>query len=163
MATPTAATPDRTRPDHGVSLVALVVVVAVLGGMAAIVVSKLGASSGLNPEQLPSVTLPVSHTPATTSGKKPIASGSAGISDISAAVAAACRADYEAATEAAAEYDALNGRAPATLAQLESFLKDPLTSASFTISVDPQIPGQLEVAAPGHPAEPGSANCAYAR
>ena len=49
------------------------------------------------------------------------------------------------------------------MAELESFVKVALISSAFIITIDPHVPGRLEVATPGHPAQPGNANCAYAR
>jgi len=162
--TRTATTPDRSRPEGGQSLVALVVVLAVLGGMAAIVVSKVGTSNGVNPEQLPALNLPGSLPASTTAtASKPSSNGVASTSDITAAAAVACRTDYEAVAQAASEYQALYGQRPASMAELQSFLKDPLTSAYFTITIDPHVPGSIEVATPGHPAQAGDSNCEYAR
>jgi len=142
------------RSDTGRSLIGLALVLAILGGMAVFVVSKMGGSSGLNPEELPSVTLPHATSPA--SGDSPLGGY------VNAAAGAACRSDYQAVTQAAATYAALHGRPPATMAAIESFFTSPITSPYFSISIDSGKPGTVEVATAGHPAVLGDTNCAYA-
>lgn len=81
----------------------------------------------------------------------------------SAADIASCETDYSAAGEAALLYQVQHGALPATAADLQPYLRDSLRTAQFTISIAAGHPGQLEVSTPGHPARPGSGNCAYAR
>jgi hypothetical protein len=84
-----------------------------------------------------------------------------GITDIQAAAAVACRSDYAAVTAAVSEYEALNGKPPTNMAALRPVLTSPANSTEFIIN--PTRPGEIEVAAAGHPPQPGDANCAYAR
>jgi hypothetical protein len=79
-----------------------------------------------------------------------------------AAEAAVCRADYEGLEAAVAEYRLLNGKPPQNVSALQSFLKDPVSSKQFTISLDAHHDGVVEVAAGGRPAAPGDGNCDYA-
>jgi hypothetical protein len=142
----------------------VVLVVAVLGAVGAIVTTKLGGSSGVNPEQLPTVTLATPVGPSTGHNKStlPATNRRASGSNTSASEALACRADYAAFAQAVSAYVILNGKQPASLSDLQSFVKGSSASSYFTITVNPHLAGQLEVATPGHPAQPGSANCAYA-
>jgi hypothetical protein len=134
----------------GAGLIGLIVAVAILGGLAAAVLVSRGSDTGarlggaLKPTQTPS------------------ASPGAAAPDIAAAANATCRADYQAVNTGVSYYQALNGHAPADIAALGSLLKDPVASPRFTITINPQHPGQVEVATPGHPASPGDGNCAYA-
>jgi hypothetical protein len=41
-------------------------------------------------------------------------------------------------------------------------IPDPLSSSSFTITIAPGSPGQLQVATPSHPAADGDVNCSFA-
>jgi hypothetical protein len=149
-ATPTARTPDQAATSElGLGLIGVLVGLVILAGMAAAVLASQGGAGGDHQ----------THSTQTTIDASP----AKGAADISAAAQATCRTDYSAAAEAASEFQTLNGRPPASLAELEPFFKDPLTSSAFTITVSSDVAGQLEVETPGHPAQPGDANCAYAR
>jgi hypothetical protein len=91
------------------------------------------------------------------------ASPSRAAADIQNAAASTCQADYAAVSAAVSYYQTLNGTPPTSMDGLRSFLKDPVTSTRFTITIDPTHPGVVEVAAGGRPAEPGNGNCLYAR
>jgi hypothetical protein len=71
-------------------------------------------------------------------------------------------ADYQAVETAVTDYQTVNGALPASMAALRSMFKDPVTSARFAIIIDTRHPGQVDVAAGEHTAEPGDGNCAYA-
>jgi hypothetical protein len=148
-ATPTAPLPRAARPPQGLGLVGLVIILAVLGGMAAVAV--LMSSSGRHHDAVG-----VSPT------QKLSAAPGAADPDISAAAVATCRADYHAVVAAATDFQAIHGMQPATMTALQSMFKDPVTSTRFAITIDPRHPGQAEVAAGGHAAAPGDGNCTYA-
>ena len=133
--------------QRGSTLVALLVSLLLLGVLGVVLFTSLGQQGSVS-------------TIRSSRANKPFATAS---SYESAAAIVACRTDYEAATQAATEYATVYGREPATISQLQSFLKDPLLSTRFTIAVDPDVPGRIEAAASGHPALPGDANCAYSR
>jgi hypothetical protein len=84
------------------------------------------------------------------------------VTDIQAAAASTCRADYGAVVTAASYYEVLNGKPPTNMAELTTVIKDPFTSTRFAIIINPAHPGQVEVAAGGHAAAPGDSNCAFA-
>jgi hypothetical protein len=126
----------------------LILAVAVLGGLAAAISFLMAGSSTHQSNQ--GLPLPAANTPR----------GAA--ADIQGAAIATCRVDYQEVQTAVDAYEAMNGRPPASLAQLGTILQDPLSSSRFTITINEAHPGQIEVAAAGHPPEPGPANCAYA-
>ena len=126
--------------------------IVILAGMAAAV---LGNQSGSGGDHQGSSTAGGSTTTIDSSPAK-------ADSDVSEGAQVACRTNYQVVTEAVAEYQVLNGRPPGNLAALASMLRDPVTSAYYSITVDPASPGAVEVATPQHPAAPGDANCAYA-
>jgi hypothetical protein len=102
------------------------------------------------------------HDPALTVNGTTLSPSPAGAAaDIGAAAIETCRADYQAVTEAASFYEATNGHPPASVAALSQYLRDPVSSGYFSISVSPSS-GRVEVTTPGHPASPGDANCRYA-
>jgi hypothetical protein len=143
----------RLKDDHGVSLLGLIVALAIVGALAAaipLLTTGSGGPSG-NTDN-PAVTLlPGGHP---TSGKVAAAG-----SDISAAEVTACRTTYEAVETAVGAYQAETGRPPTSVSQLKTFIRDPLSSPSFTITIDPRRPGQVQVATRGHPAADGEGNC----
>jgi hypothetical protein len=83
-------------------------------------------------------------------------------SDVQASSVITCQSDYEAVQTAATAYQALHGAPAPTIAALAPWLSDPIASSAFTISIPVSQPGQVDVAAAGHRAEPGDANCAFA-
>jgi hypothetical protein len=82
--------------------------------------------------------------------------------DILAASAAACHANYATATSAVNIYQAEHGTLPTSIAEVQTLLRDPLSTNRFTIAIDPRHPGELQVSTPGHPAADGDTNCGYA-
>jgi len=125
----------RIRSEDGLGLVALIVSLLVIGGLSVLVVHAMNGSSR-----------------ASTS----LQSGG------SAAAASVCRVDYDAITHAVEAYTTFNGHPPASMTQLSQYLRDPVTSSQFVISLDPFMVGKIDVATPGHPAAPGDANCEFA-
>lgn len=81
---------------------------------------------------------------------------------VSAAAVAACRSGYEAVQTAVDEFEAETGSGPTSLNQLQSLLHGQVVSSGYTISIDRNLAGEIEVSTPGHPASPGNANCSYA-
>lgn len=83
---------------------------------------------------------------------------------IAAAAVQACKADFGAADAAVSEYEAEHGQPPASITDVQSYLRDPLNAPQYhySITIAAGHRGQLEVATPAHPASPGSGNCAYA-
>jgi hypothetical protein len=150
MESTTAHTPEHSaKSDLGVGLIGVLVSLVILAGLAAAVLASQAGSGG--DHQAPSNQTSVDASPAK------------GAADVSSAAQATCRTDYAAAVEAASEFETLTGRQAATMAELGSLVKDSLMSSAFIITINLHVPGQLEVATPGHPAQPGNANCAYAR
>jgi hypothetical protein len=145
----TTRAPQDPHAEHGYGFVGLLLTVLLLGGLAAVVMVAMGGSSR-------------DHNLAISPIQAPSAGQGGAASDIAAAASVACRADYQAVSNAASYYQAMNGKAPATMASLGSFLKDPVTSSRFAITINPARPGQVEVAAGGYSAAPGDGNCAYA-
>jgi hypothetical protein len=82
--------------------------------------------------------------------------------DITAASAATCHANFSAATSAVNIYQAEHGTLPTTIAEVQTLLRDPLSTNRFTITIDPRHPGELQVATPTHRAADGDTNCGYA-
>jgi hypothetical protein len=80
--------------------------------------------------------------------------------DINAASVAACQADYAAAQTAVNEYQVQKGSLPTDTNQLQPYLRDSLTNASFSITIDPHHPGRLQVTTPGHSPTDGLTGCA---
>ena len=133
--------------DSGRGFIGLLVVMCILGGLAAVVLSSQGGTNGHRNSSSTSV---VNASPANAAA------------NISSAAVTACRANYQAVTAAVSEFEVLNGRPPKAMSDLSSMLKDQPSSAYFTITVDSAHPGQVDVATQGHPAAPGDGNCAYA-
>jgi hypothetical protein len=129
-------------------LTALLLLLAVLGLAAAAVLAYEGSlGSATRGSQAAQMSLPGSSS-----------GGPAG--DITAAASSTCRADYEAVTAAAGSYEALKGKPPSDISALAAYMKDPVTSSYFAISVGSG--GKVLVATPDHPAVSGDGNCAYA-
>ena len=136
--------------DRGTGLIGLLFVLLVLGvaGAAALISLNGGTTGSGSIPHVPSITTP---------------SGQFGVaSDISAAAIAACQANYSAASQTITLYQAEHGQLPTTNAEVQSYLKDPLSTKRFSISIDGAHPGQLQVSVPGHPVSDGPSNCAFA-
>jgi hypothetical protein len=140
--------PEAASPAAGRGLIGLVLVLGILGALGAVVL-VMGGSGG---RDLPTGT-------ALPTLKSPSHSGAAILSDAANVV---CKADYAAVSAAVSDYETLNGKPPASMAALGSILKDPGSSSRFSIIINPNSPGQVEVAAGGHPAQPGDRACAFA-
>jgi hypothetical protein len=138
----------RKRDSVGQGLAALILAVAVLGGLAALIPLLTSGTSGHHADQV--------LAPQVASRPQGAAA------DIQAAGATTCRVDYQAVQNAVQEYEAMNGRPPASLAELQTVLQGPIASSRFAITINSGHPGEIDVSAPGHPAEAGSGNCAYA-
>jgi hypothetical protein len=136
------------RPDSGASAVALLVVLLVLGGVAALV---FALQPGSNSDR------GGSHANTTINGSPAKAS-----SDIAQAAEAACQANFQTVQTAVSEYEALHGQAPTSMTALASMVHNPVSTYFYAITIDPHHPGQIEVATPGHAASPGEAGCAHA-
>lgn len=141
--------PGRQRDSSGQGLAALILAVAVLGGLAAMIPLLTSGTSG---HQTADQVL------------SPQAAGTpqGAATDIRGAAATTCRVDYQAVQTAVQEYAAINGRPPASMAELQTILHGPMASTRFAITIDIAHPGEVEVAAGGHPAQAGPGNCAYA-
>lgn len=146
-ATRPAASRALTR-DAGASAVALLAVLLVLGGIAgAVLALQPNHNSGRGAGRTqPTVNASPSH-----------ASG-----DISQASQEACQANYQTLQTAVSEYEAVNGRPPASMNALTSMIHSPVSTYFYAITIDPDHPGQIDVATRGHPASPGEAGCRYA-
>jgi hypothetical protein len=94
-----------------------------------------------------------------TAGRSAGENTSAAGGDVAAAEAAACESNFEAAEAAVKSYEAETGSPPTAVAEVQALIRDPLSSAFFTITIDPNEPGQLQVATRGHPAVDGDGNC----
>jgi hypothetical protein len=134
--------------ETGRGLIGLLVAIALLGVMGSVL--------------LVTQTGPTSRSDRAGGGTTINSSPSRGALDIHAAGVAACHANYEAATAAASYYQTLYGKPPTNVNDLRSIFRDFVSSNRFSITIDPTHPGLVEVAANGHPAQPGSGNCAYA-
>ena len=75
---------------------------------------------------------------------------------------AVCRADYLAAQTALEAFRELHGSLPTNISQLQPYFQGTLNTSRFSILMNPERPGQLQVSAPGHPAVQGSSNCDFA-
>ncbi len=78
---------------------------------------------------------------------------------ISQANAVVCQSDYAAVVSAVSTYKTINGHDPTSMSDLSSVQSQSVTNAGWTIGLDPNNPGQVTVASPGHPATDGDANC----
>ena len=143
------------RQDHGASLVGLVVVVVTIGVLAAaVLISVQNGSSG--PGSMPS--LPTSRAPG-AGYSSPTSASPHSLSQISVAEIAACRTSYSAAERAVQAYRALHGQLPTSTAEIQSYLRDSLSTSRFAITIDPARPGHLQVSTAGRSASGGPGNC----
>jgi hypothetical protein len=94
-----------------------------------------------------------------TAGSSSGSKAKAANTNIAAATVAACQADYAAAQTAVTAYQVQTGSLPATTAQLQPYLRDSLTNANFSITIDPHHPGRLEVTIPGRAPADGASGC----
>ena len=135
------------RPERGAGLIALLIGVVVMGGLAVLVLQLNGGSStgGRTGRSTPNSLSP--------------APGQAAV-NINASERAACTSDYQSVSLAVDVYTSENGKPPTDISDVQPMLKDPVTSPSFTISVT--ATGKVAVATPGHPAAPGPGNCNFA-
>ena len=152
----TAATPDvlTTAPESqvfavdaaGRTIVGLVMLVCILGA-AGLVALKIRApvESGRAASTIPG---------STTSGRH--------IGVTQASSVDACRSSYRAVQTAVDVYETETGAGPKTIGQLQPLLRDRIVSSLYTITIDRNLAGEIDVATPGHPALPGESNCAYA-
>jgi hypothetical protein len=138
----------RSRGEAGIGLVGLLLVLLIMGGLVAIVLTQI--------DQRPQSV----HLTNPLTGSTLSASPSGAGADISAAQEAACRTNYEAVSQAADIYTTTHGRPPSAISELAGMFRDPTSGPGFTIGVN--AAGQVTVATPGRPAAPGSGNCAYA-
>lgn len=134
--------------DGGYGLVALLIGLVVLGGVAAVVVVSL---PGGTPTSLP-------QGPSSAPGVLP----GGPTAPISTAAQQACVADYQMLSGVMTEYQAEQGVLPTSVSQLQPLLRGSLSTAGFSFVIDPAHPGQLQVRTPGHPATDGPGNCRYA-
>jgi hypothetical protein len=150
---PNGPHPVRSRRESGVGLIGLLISLALIGALAATIPLLADRTSGL--ASTPGLTTPAAGQPA---------GGSAGVAggDVAAAEAAACETNFQAAEAAVSFYEAQTGSPPTATAEVQALLRDPLSSAFFTITIDPTKPGHLEVATRGHPAADGDSNCTAA-
>ena len=84
------------------------------------------------------------------------------LSAVDQALVATCRSNYEIAQEAVSAYEAEHGSAPGELSQVQPYVQDRLGGPTFTFTIDPKHPGQIDVATREHPASAGNVNCTYA-
>jgi hypothetical protein len=133
-------------------LIGVLLTLLVLGGLAIVVLMALPSATG-------------SSKATSGAGATALLPGNAAPSvgnDITAASAATCHANYAAAKSAIDVYEAEHGTLPTTIAEVQTLLRDPLSTNRFTITIDPRRPGELQVATNAHPAADGDTNCAYA-
>lgn len=134
--------------DAGASAVGLLVTLLVLGGIA-------GAVFALQPG---TKTSPGAAKTATTINASPAKAAS----NISQAAQEACQSNYQAVQTAVSEYEALHSQPPATMKELASMIRSPVSTYFYAFTIDPHHPGQVDVSTPGHAATPGEAGCRYA-
>jgi hypothetical protein len=149
----TQSAPMGTLSDRGASLIGLLLTVAIVAGLAAGIPLLVGVGKAQSVSTL-SKDGPRGVAPAISASSK----GGAG-SDLAAAAAVACMTNYEAAESAVAAYEAQDGQPPKSIEQVQALVKDPLSSSMFRITIDPNKPGQLQVATPGYAASDGNGNC----
>jgi type II secretory pathway pseudopilin PulG len=134
--------------DRGYGLVGVLVALLILGGLAAVALTSLpdnGRTSRRN----------ANNSISRVANQPPQA-------QISAAAQQACLADYAAIEQAASAYQIEHGSTPTNMAELQTYLRQPVSASEFTFSIDPARPGQIQVQTKGHPASDGNANCRYA-
>ena len=146
------ATRTSEQIERGSGLVALLVTLVVLGGLAGVVLTSL-PGSGTNPPRGGSDAsgsiLGVS-TPRVPAEVSPAASQQA------------CLANYSALQEAVSEYQVEHGSLPTSVTQLSAYFHGSLSTSRFSLAIDPGRPGQVQVQTPGHPTSDGNGNCAFA-
>jgi hypothetical protein len=150
------------RVERGAGLIGLLVAVVVLGGLAVAAVVSVQAMTasptglkGQSSALLPGAAGP---TPAPPSAPAP----AAGNNILSVSAQETCRANFAAAQAAVSLYQAEHGELPVKIGQVQTVVRDPLSTDRFTITIDPLHAGGLEVATPGHPAKDGDSNCDFA-
>jgi hypothetical protein len=131
----------------GRGLLGLVLILGILGTLGAVALASTGGSTK---------TVPSPSTPAVGS------SSSRGAAIVSEAANVVCKAEYAAVSAAVSEYEAANDRPPGSISELGSILKDPGVTSGYRITINPNKPGQVEVASDGHAAQPGDEGCAFA-
>jgi hypothetical protein len=143
----------RARSDDGVGLLGLVVSLLILAAGLLVPLVLMGDGAGGTGAGAGSALSP--------SGGSGSLSGLAG--DAQAAQVAVCQADYQQAETSAEASRIASGASGAVTGSGVTLptAGGTITGAGFTITVSPG--GQVEVAAPGHPATPGAGNCAYVR
>ena len=146
--------------ERGQSLIGLVILLLVLGAVAAtVLISEQSGSSG--PGSIP--TLPIAGaSPAGTGGSRTSTANANPLSETSAAAVAACRASYSAAEQAVEEYLAQHGQQPTTIAEVQGYLRDPISTTKFAVAIDASRPGQLQVSTAARAASDGPTNCEFA-
>ena len=132
----------------GASAVGLLVTLLVLGGIA-------GAVFALQPG---TKTSPGAAKTATTINASPAKAGS----NISQAAQEACQTNYQAVQTAVSAYEALHSQHPATMKELASMIRGPVSTYFYAITIDPHHPGRIDVSTPGHAETPGDAACRFA-
>ncbi len=133
--------------DRGYGLVAVLVTVVVLGGLAAAVVTSLpGGGSGTGRSGPGTTGLAAAPPPA----------------QFNAAAQQACVANYQALESAVSEYQVETGSLPTSVAQLSSSLRGNPSTGQFTLTIDQAHPGQIQVQTPGRGPTDGDGNCRYA-
>ena len=153
-------TPETTkRGDRGGGALGLLLAVVVMGVAGVIVVRSLPGTGVGNIPALPGV----SSTKASGGPRGVPSTRASGVqADIRAAAVVACKTDFLAVEAAVSYYEAEKGKFPSSLRSVRSWLRDPVQSPYFSISLDSRRPGVVEVGTRGHPLGPGAANCAFA-
>lgn len=146
--------------ERGHNLIGLVVLLLVLGVVAAaVLIGVQSGSSGAGSTP----TLPITgSSPPGIGGSRTSTAKANPLSEITAATIAACRSSYATAERAVEEYQAQRGALPTSIAEVQGYLRDPLSTLQFTISMDAAHPGQLKVSTAAHVASYGPANCEFA-
>ena len=138
----------RRRPAQGYGLVAALVALLVLGGLATVVLTTLPGSEGGSTHQ-PTGSLPglvTAHPPA----------------QISTAAEQACEANYLALQQAISVYQVEHRSLPKSLSDLDAYFHGSASTPQFSLTIDPSHPGQVEVQTEGHTSSDGDVNCRYA-
>jgi hypothetical protein len=136
-----------------VSLLGLLLTLAIVGALAAAIPLLTDRSSG-NPG-------PILVNPA-GGGRSLSGNADAAGRDLTAVAVSACRTNFQAAEAAVSAYEAETGSLPSSISEVQTFIRDPLSSVFFQITIDPLRPGRLQVATRGRAAADGEANCATA-
>jgi type II secretory pathway pseudopilin PulG len=132
----------------GYGLTGVLVTLLILGGLAAAVLTTVpGADTGSSrrrPASLPGL---VTQPP---SGQ------------ISAAAQQACEANYAALQQAISVYQVEHGSLPTSVAEVQTYFRGSLSTPQYSLSMDPNRPGQIQVQTSGRSASDGNGNCRYA-